>query len=231
VKDWHLTFGQSGAILFASGVASIPGGIFFGWLGDKIGRRAVFLMMILILSLGTGVTAVFCSTSWLSSHPSLRIARQRLQSQCRARQRAHRRAPAVNRSINGPRRCGRGHRRRCRSSPDLPLLRRSHDHRRELPARRRTPRPAATPSQSHQRNAVTPLTNSAHTPPAGELPFRRCIAVAPPSPRAIRRNVDQAKIAPATTAPVTKSLLLSSCSADHANKLISRLARRTVKSP
>src|SRR5271165_4733940 len=27
VKDWHLTFGQSGAILFASGVAAIPGGI------------------------------------------------------------------------------------------------------------------------------------------------------------------------------------------------------------
>jgi len=49
VKDWHLTFGQSGVILFASGVAAIPGGIFFGWLGDKIGRRKVFMMMILIL--------------------------------------------------------------------------------------------------------------------------------------------------------------------------------------
>ena len=65
VKDWHLTFGQSGAILFASGVASIPGGIFFGWLGDKIGRRTVFLMMILILSLGTGVTALAPEGGWL----------------------------------------------------------------------------------------------------------------------------------------------------------------------
>ena len=27
VKDWHLTFGQSGTILFASGVASIPGAV------------------------------------------------------------------------------------------------------------------------------------------------------------------------------------------------------------
>ena len=65
VKDWHLTFGQSGAILFASGVAAIPGGIFFGWLGDKIGRRKVFMMMILILSVGTGVTALAPQNGWL----------------------------------------------------------------------------------------------------------------------------------------------------------------------
>src|SRR6516164_6646294 len=65
VKDWNLTFGQSGAILFASGVAAIPGGIFFGWLGDKIGRRKVFMMMILILSLGTGVTALAPQNGWL----------------------------------------------------------------------------------------------------------------------------------------------------------------------
>jgi putative MFS transporter len=65
VKDWHLTFGQSGTILFASGVGSIPGGIFFGWLGDKIGRRTVFMMMILILSIGTGVTALAPDGAWI----------------------------------------------------------------------------------------------------------------------------------------------------------------------
>jgi putative MFS transporter len=65
VKDWHLTFGQSGAILFASGVASIPGGIFFGWLGDKIGRRQVFMMMILTLSFATGVTALAPENGWI----------------------------------------------------------------------------------------------------------------------------------------------------------------------
>ena len=65
VKDWHLTFGQSGAILFASGIASIPGGIFFGWLGDQIGRRKVFMMMILILSLGTGLTALAPESGWV----------------------------------------------------------------------------------------------------------------------------------------------------------------------
>ncbi|HTV88411.1 MAG TPA: MFS transporter [Stellaceae bacterium] len=65
VKDWHLTFGQSGAILFASGIASIPGAIFFGWLGDKVGRRAVFMMMILTLSVATGVMALAPDNGWL----------------------------------------------------------------------------------------------------------------------------------------------------------------------
>ena len=65
VKDWHLTFGQSGVILFASGVASIPGAIIFGWLGDKIGRRSVFMMMILILSFGTGVMALAPENGWI----------------------------------------------------------------------------------------------------------------------------------------------------------------------
>jgi MFS transporter, putative metabolite:H+ symporter len=35
VRDWHLTYGQSALILFSSGVAAVPGAIFFGWLGDK----------------------------------------------------------------------------------------------------------------------------------------------------------------------------------------------------
>jgi putative MFS transporter len=65
VKDWHLTFGQSGAILFASGVAAVPGGIFFGWLGDKIGRRTVFMMMILTLSFATGVMALAPEHGWI----------------------------------------------------------------------------------------------------------------------------------------------------------------------
>lgn len=67
VKDWHLTFGQSGAILFASGVAAIPGGIFFGWLGDKIGRRKVFMTTILTFCSRPGVMALAPERSWVSS--------------------------------------------------------------------------------------------------------------------------------------------------------------------
>ncbi len=65
VKDWHLTFGQSGAILFASGIAAIPGGIFFGWLGDKVGRRTVFMITILTFSLATGIMAATPERSWI----------------------------------------------------------------------------------------------------------------------------------------------------------------------
>jgi hypothetical protein len=46
-------------------VASIPGGIFFGWLGDRIGRRKVFMMMILTLSFVTGVTALAPENGWI----------------------------------------------------------------------------------------------------------------------------------------------------------------------
>src|SRR5215469_284984 len=65
VKDWHLTFGQSGTILFASGIAAIPGGIFFGWLGDKIGRRKVFVTTVLTFSLATGLMALAPERGWI----------------------------------------------------------------------------------------------------------------------------------------------------------------------
>jgi putative MFS transporter len=35
VRDWNLTYGQSALILLSSGVASVPAGYFFGWLGDR----------------------------------------------------------------------------------------------------------------------------------------------------------------------------------------------------
>ena len=65
IGEWHLTYGQSGAILFSSGVAAVPGGWFFGWLGDKIGRRNVFMVTVLIFSLGTGAMALTPHGGWL----------------------------------------------------------------------------------------------------------------------------------------------------------------------
>ena len=121
---------------------------------------------------------------WRTSHPSLRIARQcQLQSQCRARQTAHRRAPAVDRSINRTRRPQRGHRCCCRSSAAMSLLRRPHNHCRELRTRRHTPRPAITPSQQRLCDVMMPVTTSPHIPPAGRPRFRRSTTVAPPSPK------------------------------------------------
>lgn len=65
VTDWHLTFGQTGLILFASGVASIPGAIFFGWLGDRIGRRKVFVITMLTFSIATGLMALTPDRNWM----------------------------------------------------------------------------------------------------------------------------------------------------------------------
>ena len=64
VGDWHLTFGQSGMILFASGVSAIPGGWFFGWLGDRIGRRKVFMITVLTFSGATGLMALTPHGAW-----------------------------------------------------------------------------------------------------------------------------------------------------------------------
>ncbi len=39
VKEWHLTYGQSGAILLASGISAPFGSLLYGWMADKVGRR------------------------------------------------------------------------------------------------------------------------------------------------------------------------------------------------
>ena len=84
------------------------------------------------------------SAQGVPPHPPLRAARQRrLQGQYRACQGADRRARAGDRSAGGARQRGPSRRRRDRPSPAMPLLRRPHDHRRDLRARRA---PRAPPS-------------------------------------------------------------------------------------
>jgi hypothetical protein len=62
--------------------------------------------------------------------------------------------------------------------PPCPLLRRPHDHRRDLRARWRTPRPAIARCRGRDRNAMTTLTASLHYPPDGAGLSRRRTAVA-----------------------------------------------------
>src|SRR4030081_313326 len=54
-KEWSLTYWQGGAILLASGLGAVPGAFVWGWLGDKIGRRTVFIWSAVTISLATGV--------------------------------------------------------------------------------------------------------------------------------------------------------------------------------
>src|SRR6516225_1294291 len=39
ITQWKLTFIQSGIILLAAGVGSIPGAFFWGWMADRIGPQ------------------------------------------------------------------------------------------------------------------------------------------------------------------------------------------------
>jgi putative MFS transporter len=54
-KEWQLTYWEGGAILLASGLGAVPGAFVWGWLGDRIGRRTVFIWSAVTISLATGV--------------------------------------------------------------------------------------------------------------------------------------------------------------------------------
>jgi putative MFS transporter len=58
VKEWNLTYGESGLILLASGVGAVPGAFFWGWMADRIGRRKVFMLTALNVALATGILAL-----------------------------------------------------------------------------------------------------------------------------------------------------------------------------
>ncbi|HEX3538630.1 MAG TPA: MFS transporter [Stellaceae bacterium] len=54
-KEWSLPYWQGGAILLASGLGAAPGAFIWGWLGDRIGRRTVFIWSAVMISLATGI--------------------------------------------------------------------------------------------------------------------------------------------------------------------------------
>ena len=64
VNGWHLTYGQSGMILLASGISAPFGSLFYGWLADKIGRRKVMILTVLNFSLATGAMALTPTGAW-----------------------------------------------------------------------------------------------------------------------------------------------------------------------
>jgi len=66
----------------------------------------------------------------------------------------------------------------------MPLLRRPHDHRRDLRARRRTPRPAITRCLGQNCDAMTTVTARSHPLPAGNACFRPRSVVVPTLPNA-----------------------------------------------
>jgi MFS transporter, putative metabolite:H+ symporter len=65
VKPWHLTFGESAAILFAAGIAAPFGSSFWGWVSDKVGRRKAMILTILNFSIPTGLMALAPEGNWI----------------------------------------------------------------------------------------------------------------------------------------------------------------------
>ena len=65
IGGWHLTFGQSGAILLSSGIGAPIGSLFWGWMADKIGRRTVMILTVLNFTLATGLMALTPEHGWL----------------------------------------------------------------------------------------------------------------------------------------------------------------------
>ena len=55
LKDWQLTYGQSAVILISAGFGAVPGAWFWGWMGDRIGRRKVFILTALNVAFATGM--------------------------------------------------------------------------------------------------------------------------------------------------------------------------------
>ena len=65
VKEWQLTYGQSGAILLASGVSAPFGSLLYGLMADKIGRRTALITAVLNVSLATGAMALTPEGGWI----------------------------------------------------------------------------------------------------------------------------------------------------------------------
>jgi putative MFS transporter len=65
VKGWSLTYGESGLVLLASGIAAPLGSLFWGWMADKIGRRKVMILTVLNFSIPTGLMALTPEHGWI----------------------------------------------------------------------------------------------------------------------------------------------------------------------
>src|SRR6266567_4333485 len=64
-KEWSLSYGHGGAILLASGLGAVPGAFIWGWLGDRIGRRTVFLWSAVTISVATGIMVFTPGPDWI----------------------------------------------------------------------------------------------------------------------------------------------------------------------
>jgi len=65
IGPWKLTFGQSAIVLMSSGIGAILGAYIWGWIADRIGRRAVFIATVLNFSIATGLLYFTPDNGWV----------------------------------------------------------------------------------------------------------------------------------------------------------------------
>ena len=56
-SDWHLTIDQMKSIPSVNSIGMAVGALLFGFLADKIGRKKVFIITLLLFTIGSGLTA------------------------------------------------------------------------------------------------------------------------------------------------------------------------------
>ncbi len=60
IPMWHLNFGQVGALIGMGYAGQLIGSIFFGWLGERIGRVPVFRYTLILYT----VMSIICGFAW-----------------------------------------------------------------------------------------------------------------------------------------------------------------------
>lgn len=65
VKPWGLTYGVLGMVLLASGAGAIVGGVVWGQLADRFGRKPVFVGSLLVLAAASAALAFTPERDWV----------------------------------------------------------------------------------------------------------------------------------------------------------------------
>ena len=60
IPMWHLSFAQFGSMIGAGYAGQLVGSVFFGWLGERIGRVPVFRYTLILYT----VMSVVCAFAW-----------------------------------------------------------------------------------------------------------------------------------------------------------------------
>ncbi|SDV50607.1 MFS transporter [Chitinasiproducens palmae] len=65
IKPWGLTYGVMGAVLLASGAGAVVGGMVWGAIADRLGRKPVFVASLLLLALASVGLALTPDGGWI----------------------------------------------------------------------------------------------------------------------------------------------------------------------